>query len=700
MIVFVLLGILAPWLFGYSICVFLKKQKFIERLCLSFALGFGSVNLIMFIENQYFNVKYDFANSLTIVIFFFIISVVAMAMKRERILEDLADMTNLIKNSLSSSKISISYFLYFSLLCLILGLIAIILYKALFFPIVEWDAVYYHAYISKQVFLMGNLPTQVGSSYMEYVNAYPTHLVLQHVWLYTLNNELNDVLARLISPIYGILILALTFDICKKLFQNLNIAAVSVIVLLCNPVFIHNAIVVNNDIIVVFYCLLSLVFFLKFLHEKHNEYLVLSGIILGFGELVKYTVLAFALPLSIVLFWFLITSRSKILKRGVNQNPHKSIILNTPATKATFSFLIPLILVPLPFYLRNFLFFGNPVYPYFFSIFGGLDLDKWILSEEYIFGGYISSFHLIFPLTIARYLNIFIVFLYLLSITKFSKCLVNQKIVHVILIILLVVCYVRFVGPYMNAWRFFLVAIPLISIFATKRLFDMVNKLSDQKLVLGLLSFIFFCALLYILVNSMRLEQFSKTWLLYYIFPVLCAILILMYMYFETKPFKTKANVFLLFLIFMVMIAPSYFTGLEAKYDLITSKPPFVRDHPSEELVIVSKLGDLYIVQKWINNNLSSDAKILSFEDRRYYLDREIVPADSVKVKRIYTSPTLEGALDTLQQLNITYVLTLAKGEFAPLYKKSIIHKNLNNSTVFKLIYQKDDIRLYSIQYP
>ena len=228
MIFFVILGFLSPIIFGYTIyTLLLDNRKFIEMISFSFGFGFGCINLIMVVENYFFGIKFSFFNSLLIATFLLALSCILIWVRKGRFIDDLV----MHKHRLSKVKKLKPTHLEIFLLLLILCLFSIIFYKAVFFPIYYCDAVGAHANIPKQIFLSKTLPTQIGS-FSDNFNASPNLLYTQAAWFYFLNGGINDVLLRILIPIYSVLVLLLTYDIGTRLIKYKYGGMISVVFLL------------------------------------------------------------------------------------------------------------------------------------------------------------------------------------------------------------------------------------------------------------------------------------------------------------------------------------------------------------------------------------------------------------------------------------------------------------------------------------
>jgi hypothetical protein len=146
-----------------------------------------------------------------------------------------------------------------------------------------------------------------------------------------------------------------------------------------------------------------------------------------------------------------------------------------------------------------------------------------------------------------------------------------------------------------------------------------------------------------------------------------------------------------------LLIAPAYVHASEIKYDIYNDGE--FRSASSDG--ILRNQGEYLKVGQWMDSNLRDDSKVLSFEVRRYYIETELVPADSDVVFDTYGTD-LEGALRHVQSLGVTHVLDVPKYHdivmTAPLYDKSPVFQNLDQESFVK-IYSWGGAVLYEIDY-
>ena len=115
-----------------------------------------------------------------------------------------------------------------------------------------------------------------------------------------------------------------------------------------------------NDLFVAFFTLAAVYAYLRWSETGLRNWIILCGIFTGSAAACKYTALMMA-PLG-VLGILLSSNRSKTDTRQVFFQ--------------LASYILALAVVGCPFYLKNWIMTGNPVYPFFYDIFGGRGWDS------------------------------------------------------------------------------------------------------------------------------------------------------------------------------------------------------------------------------------------------------------------------------------------------------------------------------------
>ena len=162
---------------------------------------------------------------------------------------------------------------------------------------------------------------------------------------------------KLVSPVFGSLSLILAFMVIDKFFGK-KIAFYSSIFMAFLPINIFYSVISYTESIMTFFVLLSIYLIMK------NRY-VLASIVFGLSILTKYNAV-FSLPLITYLLY-----KNNKTRKGFLQ---KFILFGVIAA-----------LIFSPWLIRNYIALGNPLWPFFTSVFGGYE------SVETFKGNNISS---------------------------------------------------------------------------------------------------------------------------------------------------------------------------------------------------------------------------------------------------------------------------------------------------------------------
>ncbi|MBS3097346.1 glycosyltransferase family 39 protein [Candidatus Woesearchaeota archaeon] len=150
---------------------------------------------------------------------------------------------------------------------------------------------------------------------------------------------------RLVSPIFGSLTLLFSFLVIKKIF-NSKLAFYSVLFLSFIPMHLVFSSLSQADMIVSFFVLLSIYFLL-------NNKIFLSGTAVGLATLSKET----GFLILILLFYLLFAKYKADIKL---------------MSKKAVTLIVPFFVIVLPWFIRNYTYLKNPIWPFFSSVIGGV----------------------------------------------------------------------------------------------------------------------------------------------------------------------------------------------------------------------------------------------------------------------------------------------------------------------------------------
>jgi 4-amino-4-deoxy-L-arabinose transferase-like glycosyltransferase len=109
--------------------------------------------------------------------------------------------------------------------------------------------------------------------------------------------------ARLVAVIFGLLSIWIVFEYGYKLYGPRN-ALISVILLASMPGFVVLSRMALIETMLMFFFSVSLLLFFSWMHKKNNKTLILTGITLGLGFLVKYQMVIGGIVILVSLLYF------------------------------------------------------------------------------------------------------------------------------------------------------------------------------------------------------------------------------------------------------------------------------------------------------------------------------------------------------------------------------------------------------------
>ena len=169
--------------------------------------------------------------------------------------------------------------------------------------------------------------------------------------LFTLSLLLfDDVTAQLIEFLM-MTVLAMALIAFGQRFFTKGAGLWSAAILLQSPLVVWLGSAAYIDMGLMLFVTMAVYALWNWLHLRAQEWLILSGVLCGLAIGTKYTAL-----------FFLFALASIVLYRGLRDRKYQPLIV--------FSLLA--VLVPLPWFIRNFYYTRNPVFPFFYEMFGQL----------------------------------------------------------------------------------------------------------------------------------------------------------------------------------------------------------------------------------------------------------------------------------------------------------------------------------------
>jgi len=246
--------------------------------------------------------------------------------------------------------------LYLSLIALWTLLMALL-------PPTDWDGLFYHLTGPKLYLQAGGIVGGIDIPHL----SFPSLMEMLFAWAMLLR---GDIAAKLLHTFFGLLLAGLVYLTARR-FLNPKAAWPAVLLFASMPMVSTLAGWAYNDLALAFYQLASLHAFVQYrIGESENpqsptsglRWLVLSGVFAGLAMGLKYT--GFVTPVVVggLILWH--------VRRA------------SPSTFETSRFTgfalfsLSALLVAWPWYVKNWAFTGNPVYPFLSSLFDGRYWDS------------------------------------------------------------------------------------------------------------------------------------------------------------------------------------------------------------------------------------------------------------------------------------------------------------------------------------
>ena len=225
----------------------------------------------------------------------------------------------------------------------------------------DWDGLAYHLAVPK-VYL---------ARHAVFYIPYDSHSNLPFLteMLYTLGLAFGSIsLAKLFHFWMYIGTAVAVYSLCRRHLSP-RIGSIGALLFMSIPVIIWEAGSAYSDITTALYLTLALYGLLNWQQSKHSSWLILCGVMGGFALSTK--VLAIV-PIGVMGLWIIWSNGHMVTwSDGMHETIRPSDHRTIRALKAALLMGLVAILVGLPFYIKSYVYTGNPVYPFLYGIFGG-----------------------------------------------------------------------------------------------------------------------------------------------------------------------------------------------------------------------------------------------------------------------------------------------------------------------------------------
>jgi hypothetical protein len=346
------LGLLLVFANGFFLSVLLDKGKvgIIERMLLTIGLGFGLNFVFMLLLGILWQIS--LVTVLVTQLGVLIALCVSAFARRFRVTFSASPLQT------RNVEVNKQAILQIFLIALVCSLVLLSLYDTLSLPATEWDSLAYGVNYARIIFQNGHIPLIAGPSIgIEMSAPYPPGVQVAAASLYTLAGSANDFYYRLLSPIFSVAILLVTYKFAMQFNKNRTFSIFAVSALTLVPFFWMLFIQETYLVALTLMLTLCAYFFYKAYGADSDEakkYAVIGVLFGAFAALTSYIGL---FAIGILLVYAL----------------HKRIGVKRVALLSALG-----LAVIFPWYLRNTVLLGNPVYP-FLGI--GKFLDPLLLSS-------------------------------------------------------------------------------------------------------------------------------------------------------------------------------------------------------------------------------------------------------------------------------------------------------------------------------
>jgi hypothetical protein len=570
----------------------LKKVSLPVRIIVSFALGFGILSWIIIFLG--FILNFELLNVilalLTILLFLFC--------KSRKI------------------KFKMNFKMDVKFILLILPFFSLSFLHALFFPELYRDSMIY-AYLTKLFYQRKNISFIEGgpSIALGFASNYPSAYQLIGAFTYFFTGE-NLISLRLSSFLFSFLLVLLVYCWAKDVFKEEGLSIYSVLFLISLPTIIFFSHSASQYIYLTFQFSLACFFLYRFLLQKNRSDLYASAIFAGFAALTSYLGLLF-------IFFLLLTFQ-------LGKKFYKSILISLFLFFSVIS----------PWYLRNFVILGNPVWP-----FGG--------------GKYID------PLIQASSLN---------QLNKISKVAGFNYETLEDLKNSLIRLFFSFID-YHNASIYHGLN-PIFTFLAIPALFLWL-KTKDKKIKFFVLWFLILLAFYLVAVNY---------WNKYLI--LISVPTVFLSTYFVGYLQKFKIVKWLLVFFFGFLYINSLYLALfwdECPAGNINS-PEILENFGNHQKILEACYGSDAKIWKWVNENIPENETIATNDFKLYYYNRTVIELSSWRLRGLFYSNDINETVRILKENNIRYLALIGDLEEMRKYPQH-----------FKLIREVDSRAIYEV---
>lgn len=241
-------------------------------------------------------------------------------------------------------------------------------------PPTSWDALFYHLKAPKLYLAAGRIVGGIDIPHFSFPALFQM--------LFTLAMGIRgDIAAKLLHFSFILWLIALVYLLSRDWFAILtppsknSVPSVAknswtaVLILISMPMILNLGAQAYNDLPLAFYQVTALVALLRWRQAEQAGWLILSGVFAGLAMGLKYTSFVAPLVMAGAVFWHFLSKEKQNSPELIEPSPLRLCAFALKKSlKPLFTLALVTTLIALPWYLKNWAFTGNPVYPF---VFGG-----------------------------------------------------------------------------------------------------------------------------------------------------------------------------------------------------------------------------------------------------------------------------------------------------------------------------------------
>jgi hypothetical protein len=220
-------------------------------------------------------------------------------------------------------------------------------------PPIDWDGLFYHLTGPRLYIEQHRIVPGIDIPHLNFPS------LMEMLYLYGMLLK-GDVAAKLVHFWYALLLTGLVYLMARR-HLSLQVAWPSVALFASMPMIPVLAGWAYNDIALAFYQLAAVYTLCNWFDDRRRQWLILSAVMCGLAMGLKYTSFVCPLTLVVLIVW----------RRTIRERAQIGSVLRT-----LLVFSAVALLVASPWYVKNLLFTGNPFYPFAYGVFGGRFWDE------------------------------------------------------------------------------------------------------------------------------------------------------------------------------------------------------------------------------------------------------------------------------------------------------------------------------------